>query len=228
MFVRAFSVHLLTATGAGLALMAVIAAAQADWAVMWLWLIAAFIVDGIDGPLARKVDVKTNAPQWDGVLLDLIIDYLTYVFIPAYALVSAELIGPGWSLAAGLLICVSGVIYFADTRMKTSDNSFSGFPGCWNMIVLVLFAIDMGGWAAMFLLIAIAISQFFALKFIHPVRTVRWRAVSLPIMFAWAGFATWLAWLNFDGPVIAQVGLAITSLYLLLVGIVQQLVPAKN
>ena len=130
--------------------------------------------------------------------------------------------------AAGLLICVSGVIYFADTRMKTSDNSFSGFPGCWNMIVLVLFAIDMGGWAAMFLLIAIAISQFFALKFIHPVRTERWRAVSLPIMFAWAGFATWLAWLNFDGPMIAQVGLAITSLYLLLVGIVQQLVPAQN
>lgn len=228
MFFRAFSVHLLTATGAGLALMAVIAAASSDWAVMWLWLIAALVVDGIDGPLARKVDVKTNAPQWDGVLLDLIIDYLTYVFIPAYALVSASLIGEGWSLAAGLLICVSGVIYFADTRMKTADNSFSGFPGCWNMIVLVLFAIDMGGWAAMFLMIAIAISQFLSLKFIHPVRTERWRGLSLPVMLAWAGFATWLAWLSFDGPLIAQIGLAATSLYLLLVGIAQQLLTNRR
>ena len=227
MFVRAFSVHLLTATGAGLALMAIIAAADADWSEMFLWLIAAFIVDGIDGPLARKVDIKRNAPQWDGVLLDLIIDYLTYVFIPAYALVAAALIGEGWSLAAGLLICVTGVIYFADTRMKTADNSFSGFPGCWNMIVLVLFAIDFGGWAAMFMIIGIAVAQFFPWKFIHPVRTVRWRPVSLPIMLAWGGFATVIAWGGFAGPGWAQVGLAATSLYLLLAGIVQQVVPQK-
>lgn len=228
MFVRAFSVHLLTATGAGLALMAVIAAALADWSVMFLWLIAALIVDGIDGPLARKVDIKRNAPQWDGVLLDLIIDYLTYVFIPAYALTSANLIGEGWSLAAGLLICITGVIYFADTRMKTGDNSFSGFPGCWNMVVLVLFAIDFGGWAAMFMIIGISIAQFFGLKFIHPVRTERWRKLSLPVMLAWGVFATIEAWTGFTGPGWAQIGLAVTSLYLLFAGIVQQVVPAKR
>ncbi len=228
MFVRAFAVHLLTATGAGLALMAIIAAGRADWASMFLWLIAAFVVDGIDGPLARKVDIKRNAPQWDGVLLDLIIDYLTYVFIPAYALVEAALIGEGWSLAAGLLICVTGVVYFADTRMKTSDNSFSGFPGCWNMVVLVLFAIDFGGWAAMFMIIGISLAQFFPWKFIHPVRTERWRALSLPVMLIWGVFATWLAWVGFDGPAFAQAGLAITSLYLLFAGIAQQLIPQRT
>jgi len=227
MFVRAFSVHLLTATGAGLALMAMISAAQEDWSAMFLWLIVAFVVDGIDGPLARKVDVKQNAPQWDGVLLDLIIDFLTYVFIPAYALVSANLIGAGWSLAAGLLICITGVVYFADTRMKTSDNSFSGFPGCWNMVVLVLFAIDFGGWAAMFMIIGISIAQFFGLKFVHPVRTERWRAISLPAMLAWGGFATVVAWTHFTGPGWAQVGLAATSIYLLVAGIVQQVVPKR-
>ena len=227
MFVRAFSVHLFTATGAGLALMAMIAAAEANWSVMFLWLIVALIVDGIDGPLARRVDIKRNAPQWDGVLLDLIIDYLTYVFIPAYALISANLIGEGWSFAAGLLICITGVIYFADTRMKTEDNSFSGFPGCWNMVVLVLFAIDFGGWAAMFMIIGIAIAQFFSLKFIHPVRTERWYKLSLSIMLAWAAFATIVAWTQFTGPGWAQVGLAVTSIYLLFAGIVQQIVPER-
>jgi len=227
MFVRAFSVHLFTATGACLALMAMIAAAEANWSVMFLWLIVALIVDGIDGPLARRVDIKRNAPQWDGVLLDLIIDYLTYVFIPAYALISANLIGEGWSFAAGLLICITGVIYFADTRMKTEDNSFSGFPGCWNMVVLVLFAIDFGGWAAMFMIIGIAIAQFFSLKFIHPVRTERWYKLSLSIMLAWGAFATIVAWTQFTGPGWAQVGLAVTSIYLLLAGIVQQIVPER-
>ncbi|SOH92695.1 phosphatidylcholine synthase [Monaibacterium marinum] len=227
MFARAFSVHLLTATGAGLALMAMLAAAQENWPVMFLWLIFALLVDGIDGPLARAVDTKTNAPQWDGVLLDLIIDYLTYVFIPAYALVSANLIGEGWSLAAGLLICVSGVIYFADTRMKTSDNSFSGFPGCWNMVVLVLFAISPDGWTAMFLLIGIAIAQFLSLKFIHPVRTQRWRKFSLPVMLIWGALATAAAWTGFTGPYWMQIALVVTSVYLLLAGIAQQFMPQR-
>lgn len=207
--------------------MAMLAAAQENWPVMFLWLIFALVVDGIDGPLARAVDTKANAPQWDGVLLDLIIDYLTYVFIPAYALVSANLIGEGWSLAAGLLICVSGVIYFADTRMKTSDNSFSGFPGCWNMVVLVLFAISPDGWTAMFLLIGIAIAQFLSLKFIHPVRTQRWRKLSLPIMLIWGALATAAAWTGFTGPYWMQIALVVTSVYLLLAGIAQQFIPQR-
>ena len=80
----AFSVHLLTASGAALALMALVAAGEGDWRLMFGWLGIALIVDGIDGPLARHVDTKRNAANWDGVILDLVIDYLTYVFIPAY------------------------------------------------------------------------------------------------------------------------------------------------
>ena len=227
-FIAAFSVHILTASGAGIALMAMLAAGHADWPIMFLWLLAAFVVDGIDGPLARKVDIKRNAPQWDGVILDMMVDYLTYIIIPAYAMVEAELIGPGWSLAAGLMICVSGVIYLGDTRMKTADNSFSGFPACWNMVILVLFSVDIGSWGAWLLMMAIAIAQFFPLKFIHPVRTERWRPVGLAMMFGWGVFATWDAWLSFDGPVIAKVGLVVTSLYLMGAGIAQQLIPERK
>ena len=84
--IRAILVHLLTATGAVFAMLAMLAATKGEWSLMFLWLVVAFAVDGIDGPLARHYHVKRYAPQFDGVLLDLIIDYLTYVFIPAFAL----------------------------------------------------------------------------------------------------------------------------------------------
>ena len=93
---RAYAIHLLTASGAVFSMLAMLAAVEARWSLMFLWLVVAFVVDGIDGPLARRFDVQRNAPQIDGVLLDLIIDYLTYVFIPAYALFASGLL-PGWT-----------------------------------------------------------------------------------------------------------------------------------
>ena len=92
----ALFVHLFTATGAVFAMLAMLAAADEKWSLMFLWLVVAFAVDGIDGPLARHFDVKKNAPRFDGNLLDLIIDYLTYVFIPAFALFKSGLL-PGWT-----------------------------------------------------------------------------------------------------------------------------------
>ena len=148
---RALLVHLLTASGAVFAMLALLAAAQGKWAIMFLWLVVAFAVDGIDGPLARKYDVKTNAPEFDGVLLDLIIDYLTYVFVPAYALFKSGLL-PGWTgWFAIIIITFTSAMYFADTRMKTKDNSFSGFPGCWNMLVLAIFALQPNFWVSLIL-----------------------------------------------------------------------------
>ena len=139
---KAYLVHLFTASGAVFAMLALLEAVQEDWAMMFFWLVVAFAVDGFDGPLARKYDVTTNAPRIDGVLLDLIIDYLTYVFIPAFALFKSGLL-PGWTgWFAIIVITFMSAIYFADNRMKTSDYSFSGFPGCWNMVVLVLFALE--------------------------------------------------------------------------------------
>ena len=137
----ALLVHLFTATGAVFAMLAMLAAADEKWSLMFLWLVVAFAVDGIDGPLARHFDVKKNAPRFDGNLLDLIIDYLTYVFIPAFALFKSGLL-PGWTgWFAIIIITFSSALYFCDTNMKTKDNSFQGFPGCWNMVILVLFAI---------------------------------------------------------------------------------------
>ncbi|WP_038077626.1 CDP-alcohol phosphatidyltransferase family protein [Thioclava pacifica] len=225
--IKALFVHLLTATGAVLSMLALLAAADGQWSMMFLWLVVAFFVDGIDGPLARRYDVKANAPVYDGVLMDLIVDYLTYVFIPAFALFKSGLL-PGWTgWLAIIAITYTSVVYFSDTRMKMKDNSFSGFPGCWNMLVLVLFALKPGYWTSLIVVLALAVAMFLPLKFIHPVRTQRWRGLSLPIALLWTFFAGWAAWVDFDPASWAHWGLVVTSFYLLFVGIAQQIIPER-
>jgi phosphatidylcholine synthase len=227
MRIRAYSVHLFTAIGASLAMLALLEAAQQDWAMMTIWLTVAFIVDGIDGPLARRYGVTEHAPIIDGVLLDLIIDFLTYVMIPAYALYGSGLL-PGWSgWIVVLLIPFASALYFADTRMKTADKSFRGFPGCWNMVTLALLVIVPPWEAILGLVVALCIAQFLNLKFVHPVRTARWQIVTLPVAVIWTGAIAYAAWSGFaSNPALTGVVTA-TSLYLLLAGIAQQLFPAR-
>ncbi|WP_341233446.1 CDP-alcohol phosphatidyltransferase family protein [uncultured Sulfitobacter sp.] len=225
---RALLVHLFTATGAIFAMLAMLAAADQEWDLMFLWLVVAFFVDGIDGPLARRYNVKTNAPEFDGVLLDLIIDYLTYVFIPAFALFKSGLMD-GWSgWVMIIIITFASAMYFCDTRMKTKDNSFWGFPGCWNMLVLVLFALSPPWWVSLILVTFLAITMFAPLKFVHPVRTERWRVVTLPMALAWTFFAGWAAWVDFHPDSWAHWGLILTSLYLTFAGVTQQFLYERN
>ncbi|TGD44105.1 phosphatidylcholine synthase [Pseudotabrizicola sediminis] len=224
---KALSVHLLTATGAVLSMFAMLAAVEEKWSLMFLWLVFALIVDGIDGPLARRYEVDKNWPNYDGVLLDLIIDFLTYVFIPAYALFKSGLL-PGWTGWIAIIVIVYGsVIYFADTRMKTKDKSFAGFPACWNMVVLVLFAVAPGTAMVLAIVIALTVAMFCNLKFIHPTRTKRWRSVSLPMSLLWVVFAGWAAFVDFHPASWAHWGLIITSLYLTFAGIAQQVLPER-
>ena len=220
--IKALLVHFLTASGAVFAMLAMLAAVDEEWSLMFVWLVVAFAVDGIDGPLARKYNVQDNASNFDGVLLDLIIDYLTYVFIPAFALFKSGLFEgwTGWFVI--IIITFASALYFADNRMKTKDNSFSGFPGCWNMVAVVIFALEPNFWIILVLVSCLATAMFLPLKFVHPVRTLRWRSITLPITLFWTFFAGWAAWVDFDPNSWAHWGLIITSMYLLLAGVVQQ------
>ena len=225
--VTALFVHLLTATGAVFAMLSMLAAANHQWSLMFLWLVVAFAVDGIDGPLARRFDVKKYAPRFDGVLLDLIIDYLTYVFIPAFALFQSGLL-PGWTgWVTIIVITFASAMYFCDGNMKTKDKSFHGFPGCWNMVALVMFAIQPNFWIILTVVIVLAIAMFLPLKFVHPVRTNRWRFISLPITLLWIGFAGWSAWVDFSANPVILWGLTGTSLYLISAGLLQQISSKK-
>ena len=226
--VQAILVHVFTATGAVFAMLAMLAAAEGDWPMMVLWLIVAFAVDGVDGPLARRFHVRTHGARFDGDLLDLIIDYLTYVFIPAFALFKSGLL-PGWTgWVAIILITFASALYFADTRMKTGDKSFNGFPGCWNMVVAVLFVVEPSFWLILGLVTALAVAMFLPLRFIHPVRTKRWRALSLPVAVLWSALVFWAAWHEFEAGVAAIWALSLASVYLLFAGVAQQLLPDRR
>ena len=144
----AFSVHLLTASGSFLAFLSLVAASEERWTAMFWWLGLALFVDGIDGPIARKLEVKEILPTWSGELLDNIIDYVTYVLIPAFALYQRGFMGEGLSFLSAAIIVVSSAIYYADTGMKTKENFFKGFPVVWNMVVFTLFVIEPGEWVS--------------------------------------------------------------------------------
>ncbi|MBC6443248.1 MAG: CDP-alcohol phosphatidyltransferase family protein [Rhodobacteraceae bacterium] len=225
---KAMFVHMLTATGAVFAMLAMLAAVDGKWDLMSVWLLVAFIVDGVDGPLARRYDVTTHAPQYDGVVLDILIDYLTYIFIPAFALFKSDLL-PDWTgWVCILVITFTSALYMADTRMKTEDKSFAGFPAVWNMLVLVFFATEPNYWIILALVIGCAIAMFTPLKFIHPIRTKRWRMISMPMMFVWMIAAGLAAWETLDpGPIVTG-ALTVSSAYLLFVGILQQIIPHRG
>ena len=136
---RAFAVHVFTASGAALALAALIYAVQGKWPAMFACLGVALIVDGVDGTIARRFKVAEVLPRWSGDVLDLVVDFVTYVFVPAYAIVASGLLPPPLALPAGIVIVVTGALYFADRNMKTADNYFCGFPALWNAAAFYLF-----------------------------------------------------------------------------------------
>ena len=122
-----------------MAVLALYAAIERNFPTCFAWLGLALFIDGIDGTLARAARVKVTAASIDGVVLDLVIDFLTYVLVPVVALWRSDLMPTEASFWIGLIVTIASALYFADTRMKTDDLWFRGFPATWNIIVLYLF-----------------------------------------------------------------------------------------
>jgi len=222
-----FSIHLLTASGAALSLFAMVAAMQDNWRVAFLWLGVALFVDGIDGSIARRFKVREALPTWDGAALDFVIDYTSYVFVPALIVARATGLSVEWGAAAGAIVAITGALYFADTRMKQPDCSFRGFPAAWNMAVFVIFALSPPATVSLILVFVLAGLTFAPIRFIHPVRVIRWRPVNLAVSLLWALAAVWLIAYDFDPAPIARTLLVAASVYLMVVSTAQQLFPAR-
>ncbi|HMK81052.1 MAG TPA: phosphatidylcholine synthase [Xanthobacteraceae bacterium] len=186
----AFAVHVFTASGAALGLLALLAAVAANWALMFALLGAALVVDGIDGTFARYLDVARRLPRWSGETLDLVVDFATYVFVPAYAVAAGGLMPPVVAVPLALLICVTAALYFADRRMKTADNYFRGFPAVWNAPVFYLFLLRPPSWLCAAIIALLAALTFVPVPFVHPFRVRRRRAFNALMIVAWAALAT--------------------------------------
>ena len=222
---RAFSVHLLTASGSFLAFLSLVAASEQQWTAMFWWLGLALLVDGIDGPIARKLEVKEVLPTWSGELLDNVIDYVTYVLIPAFALYQRGFMGEGLSFLSAAIIVVTSAVYYADTGMKTKENFFKGFPVVWNMIVFTLFVIEPGEYISFAVVVIAGLLTFAPVYFLHPVRVQRLCNLNLPIFLGWCAFGAVALLQNMQAGILVKSGIAITGTYLFIIGAAMQLFP---
>jgi phosphatidylcholine synthase len=218
---RASLVHLLTASGAALGLLALLAACRSDWQGMFFWLGLALIVDGIDGPLARKANVKTVLPRFSGERLDLIVDYLTYVAIPAFALARADILPEAFRLPAAIAILLSSLFHVVDRDSKTEDGYFVGFPAIWNIVCLYLFAIMPPPALALIAILALVAFTFVPIHYVHPLRVQRLRVVTLIITALWGAAAIGAVLNPFPSPLWVKLLLASTALYLICVGVLR-------
>ncbi len=211
-------VHILTALGVVCALGATLAVSEGRFALMFVWLAAAFVIDGIDGPLARFVDVKHRLPRFSGEILDLVIDYLTYVFVPVLAVLKAELLPGPVSIPICAAILLSSLYHFADTQSKAEDNSFVGFPAIWNVVVFYLFVMQTGPWLAALVCLICVVLTFVPAKWVHPMRVEHLRPVTLSALLFWSVAAGAALWSGLSAaPVWTQAVLAIVAVYALAV-----------
>lgn len=187
--IRAFAVHVFTACGAALALMALIFATGEHWAAMFFCLGVALAVDGVDGLLAREFDVAEALPRWSGETLDLVVDFTTYVFVPAYAIAASGMLPPALAIPSGVLVVVTGALYFADRGMKTADNYFRGFPVLWNIAAFYLYLLEPPPWPAAAMIAALAALTFTPIKFLHPLRVRYLRVFNVALLAVWAVLA---------------------------------------
>src|SRR4051812_25394138 len=209
----AFSVHIFTALGAGVALIALLEAVRQHWAAMFGWLGLALVIDGVDGPMARRLDVMRVQPDWSGEVLDLVVDFVTYVFVPAYAIAASGLLLPYTSQLLGAGVVVTSALYFADRRMKTPDNHFRGFPALWNAAAFYLFLLRPAPLLASLGTAGLIALTFVPLHVIHPVRVARLRGVNLALMAIWAMLAIYALMRDFDVGAPVTAGLCAIALY---------------
>ena len=224
----AWLVHAFTATGAILALLALLAVEARQWSLALLWLLLALAVDGVDGSLARWARVRERASRVDGDTLDLVIDYLTYVFVPTMFLWHAGMLPVGYELWLAAAIQLSSLYLFARTDMKTQDGYFRGFPSLWNLVAFYLFVLQAGPLTVAVVVVLFAGLTFAPIHFVHPFR-VRDFGPWLPLIATlWALSTCTLLWPDLEPEFRfvltgASVGLAVLLFSL---GLVRTLRPA--
>jgi len=183
----AWGVHLYTALGAAVGLLAIYFAARGDFRASFASMAAAIFIDSSDGPLARLINVKARVPSFDGTLLDNIVDYLTYTVAPVFLMLEAGIISTSWpGLALACFVMLASVYGFCQTNAKTDDHYFLGFPNYWNIVAFYLYCLHGPPWFGATVLLVFAVLVFVPIKYIYPNRTVPLRPVTIGYGILWA------------------------------------------
>ena len=191
-------------------------------AVVLVGLGLSLIVDTVDGPIARRVRVAELLPRWSGDVLDLVVDFLTYVFVPAFAIAAGGFWPEPGGVLAGMLIVTTGVLYFADRRMKSDDNHFRGFPGLWNIAAFYLFLLHPPPALASLLVAVLIALTFVPFHVIHPMRIAHLRAVTTVALAGWAILAILAVVQNLDPATWTVAALCLLALYFVVIGFLRR------
>jgi phosphatidylcholine synthase len=189
--IAAWGVHLFTASGAVWSLLAILSIFEKDWRMMIIWMIVAMLVDGFDGMLARWADVKRYANGIDGALLDNILDYLSYVLVPALFLIEADVLPEGVRLFGACSILLTSAYQFTQTDAKTDDHHFKGFPSYWNIAALYMLLLNLPPWMNFGFLMLFNILVFVPIKYIYPSRNNYLRKLTLALTYLYGAIGIW-------------------------------------
>ena len=181
----AWSVHLFTASGAVVGLLTIFAIMDHRWLAAILWMSLAAVIDALDGTLARRFHVKGATPNFDGALLDNIIDYFTYAVIPALFIYEAGLLPESWALFGASVIVLASGYQFCQLDAKTADNFFKGFPSYWNVLAYYLLLLHLNPWLNLAVILICGILVFIPVKFIYPSRMNRFQRLTLMLSAVW-------------------------------------------
>jgi len=208
----AWLVHLFTATGAIWGLLSIIDINQQNWGRAFVWMAIAVFVDSFDGFVARGAQVKRVLPNFDGALLDNIVDYLNYVFVPAYFLYAAGLLPVQLELALPILVLLASAYQFSQVDAKTEDHYFKGFPSYWNIVVFYMFMLSLTVWVNALVIFVFSVMVFVPVKYIYPSRSnilprvtiglgLVWMILNIAILIQYPSQPQWLIWLSLLYPV---------------------------
>lgn len=163
-------IHIFTASGAFVGLMALLAIYNHRWLESFWWMGAAILIDAVDGVFARVVKIKIAVPQIDGALLDNIVDFFNYTIVPCFFLLVTQLLPEGWCLVCVMAVTLSSAYQFTQTDAKTLDHFFKGFPSYWNIVVFYLYFWQMNVWINLSILLVLAVLSFVPIKYVYPSR----------------------------------------------------------
>jgi phosphatidylcholine synthase len=192
--ISAWFVHLYTASGALFAFLALNRIFYDRYRDAFFWLAVAVVVDATDGFLARRAEVANRIPWFSGGKLDDIVDYLTYVFVPAFFVWHALLVPDRWSMVVVAAMLFSSAYGFCRVDAKTSDHFFTGFPSYWNIVVFYMYLARWSPEANGALLLVLALLVCVPIRYVYPSKTLAWRPVTMALGVAWASLMFVLLW----------------------------------
>jgi phosphatidylcholine synthase len=187
-------VHLYTASGALAAFFGTLAVFDGRYRDAFLWMAAATFIDATDGILARTARVKELLPSIDGARLDDIVDYLTFVFLPALLLYRSGALPPGWDGPVAGAVLLSSAYGFSASDAKTDDHFFTGFPSYWNIVALYLHVAGLAPWINAVILLILSALVFVRIGFVYPSRTPQLRSLTLGLGVVWAILVIAMIW----------------------------------